>query len=130
MKSEKKGELVEAKSYAKFLEQIKTDIQGSQMRAALSVTQELIMLYWRIGKMLAEKIDTEGWGAKTIERIAKDLASTFPDISGFSFRNLKYMRQFANYYPTDNWAAAAAQIPWGHNMLLMDKVKNPDAQAR
>lgn len=128
MKNDKKSEIINAKSYTSLLEQIKADIQQSQMRAALSVTKELILLYWRIGKMLAEKIDKEGWGAKTIERIAKDITSAFPDVSGFSVRNLQYMKKFADYYEDLNYAAAAAQIPWGHNMLLMDKVKNSEKQ--
>lgn len=122
MKNGKRSEVVETKSYGEFLENIKADIQESQMRAALSVTKELIMLYWRIGKMLAEKIDKEGWGAKTIERIAKDLVSAFPDISGFSVRNLQYMKKFAGSYKDVNCATAVAQIPWGHNITLMEKV--------
>lgn len=116
----KKSETVDLLSYTDSLEQIKTDIQQAQLRAAISVTRELITLYWRIGKHLSEKISKEGWGAKTLERLARDLKSAFPKLSGFSIRNLKYMRQFADCYPNDNWAAAAAQIPWGHNMVLLD----------
>jgi predicted nuclease of restriction endonuclease-like (RecB) superfamily len=118
----KKNEIVDPKSYTKFLEQIKRDIQDSQLRAAMSVTKELTALYWRIGKMLSEKVASEGWGAKTIETIARDLGSSFPGVSGFSFRNLKYMRQFAESYKDENWATAVAQIPWGHNIALMEKV--------
>lgn len=121
-----KNELVDSSSYIKALEQIKTDIQQSQLRAAISVTKELTMLYWRIGKMLSEKVSTEGWGAKVIEKLARDLASSFPDLSGFSFRNMKYMRQFAECYQDPNWAAAAAQIPWGHNMLILDVLEDID----
>jgi predicted nuclease of restriction endonuclease-like (RecB) superfamily len=117
-------EAVAQKNYALTLEQIKSDIQQSQLRAALSVTKELNMLYWRIGKMLSDKTSQEKWGAKTLEKLSKDIISAFPDISGFSFRNLKYMRQFAEAYPNDNWATAVAQIPWGHNVIIMDKVKN------
>lgn len=113
------------KSYTKLLEQIKKDILQTQLRAALSVTKELIMLYWRIGKTLSEKTREEGWGAKPLERLSRDLKNEFPDIQGFSLRNLKYMRQFADSFSNPNWAAAAAQIPWGHNMLLLDKVEDP-----
>jgi predicted nuclease of restriction endonuclease-like (RecB) superfamily len=83
------------------------------------------MLYWRIGKILIEKTREEVWGAKPLERLSKDLKNDFPDITGFSVRNLKYMRQFAESMPNANRAAAAAQIPWGHNMLLLDKVEDP-----
>ena len=114
------------RDYASVLEQIKNDVQQSQLRAAQSVTQELIMLYWRIGKILSEKVTEESWGAKTVERLSKDLCTGLPDISGFSFRNLKYMRQFAEMYADSNWAAVVAQIPWGHNIVLMDKVTTID----
>jgi predicted nuclease of restriction endonuclease-like (RecB) superfamily len=110
------------KGYEKLLEQLKKDIQQTQLQAALAVTKELIMLYWRIGKMLSEKITNEKWGTKPIERLAKDLQSSFPDISGFSVRNLQYMRKLAESYQEANYAAAAAQIPWGHNMVILDKI--------
>ncbi|MFI5343766.1 MAG: DUF1016 N-terminal domain-containing protein [Chlamydiales bacterium] len=102
----------------------KRDIQASQLRATMSITKELTALYWRIGKMLSEKTSLEGWGAKTIEKVAKDLESSFPGVAGFSFRNLKYMRQFAECYQDENWATAVAQIPWGHNIALMEKLDN------
>lgn len=117
---------VESNSYIKALELLKNDIRQSQLKAALSVTRELTLLYWRTGKMLAEKIAKEGWGAKTIERLARDIKEEFPDMSGFSTRNLIYMRQFAERFPEDNYAAAAAQIPWGHNMLVLDKIENAE----
>ncbi len=121
----RKNNLVDPSSYVKVFERLKSDIRESQLRAALSVTRELTLLYWRTGKVLAEKVIDGGWGAKTMERLARDLKEEFPDVSGFSLRNLKYMRQFAESFPDANWAAAAAQIPWGHNMLLLDKVDDP-----
>ncbi|MFH0898613.1 MAG: PDDEXK nuclease domain-containing protein, partial [bacterium] len=103
---------------------LKKDIQQTQLQAALAVTRELIMLYWRTGKSLSEKITKEKWGAKTVERLANELKTSFPDVSGFSVRNLKYMRHFADSYQDPNWAAAAAQLPWGHNMVILDKLKD------
>ncbi|MBS0649432.1 MAG: DUF1016 family protein [Verrucomicrobia bacterium] len=119
------SEMFSPKSYAKLLEQIKTDIRQTQLRSALSITKELIMLYWHIGKILIEKTLEEGWGAKSIERLSRDLKNDFPDITGFSVRNLQYMRKFSTGYLNANYAAAAAQIPWGHNMLLLDKIEDP-----
>lgn len=110
-------------NYAQLLEYIKKDIQQSQLQAALAVNKELILLYWRTGKTLSEKIAIEGWGSKAISTLANDLARSFPSISGFSARNLIYMRKFAEIYPDLNYAAAAAQIPWGHNMVIMDKIE-------
>ncbi len=115
---------INQKDYVHFLEKLTADIATTQLQAALAITKELTMLYWRIGTMLSEKIGDQGWGAKTIDRLASDLQSAFPDISGFSVRNLKYMRKFADCYTDINCAAAAAQIPWGHNMVILDKVKD------
>jgi len=113
--------------YAQLLNQIKNDIQQSQLKAALAVNQELILLYWRIGKELTEKVDREKWGSKTINTLASDLSHSFPNLSGFSARNMAYMRKFAEiYHDLINYAAAAAQIPWGHNMVIMDKTENND----
>lgn len=108
--SGEKNEIVDPKSYAKFLEYITNDIKESQLRAAMSITKELTALYWRIGKMLLEKISGEGWGAKTINKLAKDLESSFPDTDGFSLRNLQYMRKFAKSYPDSNCATAVARF--------------------
>ncbi|CAM0117629.1 YhcG family protein [Rhabdochlamydiaceae symbiont of Dictyostelium giganteum] len=117
-----KHEIIDSKSYAQLLDHIKKDIQESRLRATTSITQELTALYWRIGKMLLDKASIEGRGAKTIEHVAKDLNSSFPGVSGFSYRNLQYMKRFAEYYSEVNFATAVAQIPWGHNILLMEKV--------
>lgn len=117
---------VSTKKYAQLLEKLKNDIQQAQLRAALSVTKELTMLYWRIGKALSQKIGAEEWGSKTIERLAFDLRLSFPNVAGFSVRNLKYMRKFADSYQGLNCATAVAQIPWGHNIVLMEKLADSD----
>ncbi len=117
---------MEPKNYAQFLEHIKKDIHQTQLKAALSVTEELTLLYWRIGKDLSEKMNVEGWGAKVVEKLAHDLEIAFPGVSGFSLRNLRYMRKFAESYPDVNFAAAAAKLPWGHTMVLLDKLQNTD----
>lgn len=123
-----KNKLIDSTSYAHVFERLKLDIREAQLRAALSVTRELTLLYWRTGKVLVEKVSQEGWGAKTLERLARDLKAEFPDISGFSVRNLQYMRKFAVSYERENYAAAAAQIPWGHNMLILDKIEDQEAR--
>lgn len=121
-----KNELIDPKSYAQFLNQIKKDIQESQLKAAISITKELTGLYWRIGKMLSDKTQAEGWGAKTIEKVAKDLETSFPALEGFSHRNLKFMRQFSDCYPEGIRETAVSQIPWGHNVLLMQKLREKE----
>ncbi len=109
-------------AYITFLNQIKADIQQAQLRAAMSVTHELTNLYWRIGNGLCQKIFEEGWGAKTVERVAKDIKLSFPNVSGFSYRNLYFMRQFAESYPRGISETAVSQIPWGHNIILLQRV--------
>jgi len=115
---------VSAKEYAKLLENIKSDILQTQLKAALSVTKELTLLYWRIGKIISEKMGVEGWGTKVVERLAQDLRKSFPGIAGFSIRNLKYMRKFADCYKEVNCATAVAQIPWGHNIAILEKLQS------
>lgn len=118
----KKSEIVNPTSYGQFLDDLKQDIQESQLRAAMTLTKELVALYWRIGKMVSEKAALESWGAKTIEKIAKDLSTSFPGITCFSPRNLRAMRQFADSYPEGIQGTAVSSIPWGHNIILMQKL--------
>jgi predicted nuclease of restriction endonuclease-like (RecB) superfamily len=89
----------------------------------------LIILYWEIGRLILERQEAEGWGAKVIDRLSIDLNREFPNQKGISARNLKYMRKFAESYPdTEIVQQAAAQIPWFHNCAILDKVQ--DAEQR
>jgi predicted nuclease of restriction endonuclease-like (RecB) superfamily len=115
--------------YKEFLEEIKKRIREAQLRASLSVNTELVKLYWSIGKSILEKQNKEGWGTKIIDRMSKDLATDFPGVSGFSVRNLKYMRKFAAVYSDPQFVQALlAQIPWWHNILLLEKLKDIEAR--
>lgn len=112
------------KEYKAFFKEIKEKILTSQVKAALAVNHELINLYWEIGSKIHLKQKDEGWGAKTIENLAKDLKSTFPDMKGFSLTNIKYMVQFAKEYPEFAISQqVVGQIPWGHNILLLQKLE-------
>jgi predicted nuclease of restriction endonuclease-like (RecB) superfamily len=111
--------------YPVLLETLKTRIGEARVRAALAVNSELVLLYWSIGREILERQNSEGWGAKVIDRLAKDLQTAFPDQKGFSPRNIKYMRAFADTYPDlPIVQQVAAQLPWFHNCVLMDKVKD------
>ena len=119
----KQNNAIILKEYKTFLQDIKKRILSSQIKAAISVNKKLIELYWEIGSRVYLKQKSEGWGAKTIEQLAKDLKSTFPDMKGFSLRNIKYMVHFAKSYPDFKIRQqAVAQIPWGHNILLLQKL--------
>lgn len=112
--------------YKDFLKEIKDRIASSQIKAALAVNRELMALYWEIGSRVYLKQQSEGWGAKTLEKLATDLKSAFPGMKGFSLTNLKYMVQFAKEYP--DFAISqqvVGQIPWGHNILLLQKLEVP-----
>jgi len=115
--------------YADWLADLKTRIHSAQQRAALAVNRELVLLYWQMGQDILERQGREGWGAKVIERLAQDLRSAFPDMKGFSPRNLKYMRSFAQAWPEAEFVQAVlAQLPWYHQIALLDKL--PDSEAR
>ncbi len=117
-------------AYAKLLNDLKTRIRQSQVKAVLSVNRELVMLYWQIGLEILERQATEHWGTKVIDRLAKDLRVEFPDMQGFSPRNLKYMRALAEAYTDMLFVQqAVAQIPWGHNVRILDHVKDPSERA-
>lgn len=85
--------------YADWLADLKTRIQTAQLRAALAVNRELVLLYWQIGHDILQRQAEQGWGAKVIERLAHDLRTAFPEMKGFSSRNLRYMRAFAEAWP-------------------------------
>lgn len=78
--------------YAAWLAELKTRIHSAQQRAALAVNRELVLLYWQLGRDILERQDREGWGARVIARLVQDLRKAFPDMKGFSPRNLKYLR--------------------------------------
>lgn len=119
-----KNNIENPKNYIGVFEQLRIDIQQTQLKAALSVTREVVLFYWRTGKLLSEMISKEGWGAKTLQKLSRDLIKAFPDVKGFSLRNLQYMREFAENYPEENYATAVAQLPWGHNLILLRKLSN------
>ena len=82
-------------SHAQFLADLKRRIQTAQSRASVAVNRDLVLLYWQIGRDILERQQKESWGAKVIDRLAADLKREFPDMKGFSVRNLQYMRRFA-----------------------------------
>ncbi len=112
-------------TYAALLASIKERIQTAQVRAAVAVNRELVLLYWGIGTEINRRQKAEGWGAKVIENLGRDLKSSFPDMQGFSPRNLKYMKTFADAWPDEPIVQQlVAQLPWGHNVRLLDKVSS------
>ncbi|MEX2381439.1 MAG: PDDEXK nuclease domain-containing protein [Opitutales bacterium] len=112
--------------YPELLNDLKARIRNAQVKAALAVNRELLLLYWDIGRNILSRQEAEGWGAKVIDRLAADLRKAFPQMTGLSPRNLNYMRAFAETWPDrDIVQQVVAQIPWGQNIALLDKLKDP-----
>lgn len=113
--------------YADWLTELKSRIHNAQQRAALAVNRELVLLYWQIGRDILARQAQQGWGAKVIERLAQDLRTAFPDMKGFSRANLMYMRAFADAWPEGAIVQqAVGQLPWGHNLILLTKLKEQE----
>ena len=124
MGREENAMLMNSNEYLHIVESIKQEIRTAQYRAAVSVNRELLVLYHSIAEVInAHKT----WGSKFVENLAADIKFSFPDATGYSERNLKYMAKFALRFPDKEIVQAAlAQITWYHHIALMDKVKNPE----
>ncbi|MBS1578054.1 MAG: DUF1016 family protein [Bacteroidetes bacterium] len=145
---------IEHINYQSLLGEVKKAIQQARLRVAFAVNTEMILLYWQTGKMIAERQQQEGWAAKVIPRLASDLKLEFADLKGFSERNLGRMLAFYKEYQNDtilpqavaklqntdnqentnlpqavaNLQQLVAKLPWGHNILLMEKVKDKNVR--
>lgn len=106
--------------YRNFLIQIKDRLKRAQIRAALAANSELIKFYWELGNELIEKQKAFKWGDHFLEQFSCDMQAEFPQMRGFSKRNLEYMRRFATHYPGLEFAKQpVSQLPWGHVVRLM-----------
>lgn len=116
-----------SEGYLQVIDEIKKEIKNQRLSIVLKANSSMICMYWNIGNIILKMQNEEGWGTKVIDRISKDIKDAFPDMKGFSPRNIKYMRKFA-----EEWAdfqivqQVAAQIPWRSNLILLDKLKNPE----
>jgi predicted nuclease of restriction endonuclease-like (RecB) superfamily len=115
--------------YSLFLEELKCRVVRSRYKAALVVNNELILLYHHIGSEILSRQKEHGWGAKIIDKLSNDLSRAFPEMKGFSPRNLKYMRKFAEEYPDFEFVQTVlAQLTWYHNLTLLDKIRDKDTR--
>lgn len=116
--------LMNSNEYLSIVESIKKEIRTAQYRATVRVNRELLVLYHSIGDIINKH---KTWGNKFIENLAADIKLSFPDATGYSVRNLKYMAKFSSRFPNQEIVQAAlAQITWYHHIALMDKVKRPE----
>ena len=107
--------------YRVWIETLKHKIQNVRTKVAISINTQLIELYWELGKEISRKLEHANWGTKVIEQIAIDLKHEFPEIKGFSRRNLYAIKQFFQFYSVEFEFVpqAVAQLPWGHNRLII-----------
>ena len=118
--------LAAPEGYADWLTQLKGQIAQARQRAALAVNAELVQLYARIGRDILQRQQTQGWGAKVVDRLARDLKDAFPDMRGWSSSNLKYMRFFALHCPGGSFGQQPAdQLPWFHIVTLLTQLDQP-----
>ncbi|MCK4401633.1 DUF1016 family protein [bacterium] len=114
-----------SKEYSHFLNEIKSRIITSRIQAIRSVNKELIELYWEIGKAITERQKKFGWGKGVVKQLSEDLTSEYESFKGFSRDNLWRMRMFyLEYKDYTKLAQLVPEIPWGHNILIMQKLKN------
>ena len=115
--------------YATVLDELKNRIQSERLRVTLAANSAMVLMYWDIGKVILDRQGQQGWGAKVIDRLSHDLKIAFPDMKGFSPRNLKYMRKFAEAWPEREIVQrTVAQIPWRSNLALLDKLEDPQTR--
>ena len=115
--------------YGQWLADIKNRVLTARHKAALAVNAELVSLYWHIGRDILQRQAAQGWGSKVIDRLGRDLREAFPEMKGFSRANLLYMRAFAEAWTDfEIVQQSVGQLPWGHNVLLLNRIKEQEAR--
>lgn len=116
-------------NYQSTLTNLKERIANERLRVTLSANAAMVLLYWDIGQTILNRQDQQGWGAKIIDRLSEDLKEAFPEMNGFSPRNLKYMRTFAQEWPDREIVQrTVAQIPWRSNLALLHKLNDSETR--
>lgn len=120
--------LVKTNAYKTFIQEIKQRIQSAQIKAAVSVNQELLRLYWDLAERIVTKQQEAAWGDRFLVQMSQDLKIEFPEMKGFSRRNLEFMRQWYRFWEAESVIAkqVVSQIPWGHNLVIIGKIKSID----
>ena len=119
--------LISDNEYQSFLAAAKDQYKRAQLKAAYAVNSEMIEFYWQLGKEILDKQSVAKWGNGLLPQLSKDMQAEFPATKGFSLRNLQYMKKFAEAYPSIV-QQAVAQLPWGHIVILIERVKDITAR--
>ncbi len=139
------NEIITTKEYRDWLVDLKRRVQSAQLKATTAVNTTLLEFYWSLGADIAEKQKATAWGSGFLKQLSKDLMAEFPDMKGFSYRNLRAIKQWHLFYSrdkeiwqqaiakmepltvTEKWqqpVAILARIPWGHNLAILSKCDN------
>ena len=115
--------------YINWVNELKTLIQKTQIKASILVNRELLGLYWTIGKSISKKVSKANWGSSVVEELSKDLKTEFPNQKGFSRSNLFSMKKWFEFYSKseidlEKIQQLVGQIPWGHNVVIISKSKS------
>ena len=118
------------RAYQEFLQAVKSQVVQSRIGAARAVNRSLIGLYWTLGQLIVERQEALGWGKAVVEQLSADLKAEFPEMTGFSPRNLWFIKQFYETYASgpEFLKQLVSEIPWGHNILIMQRIKDEAAR--
>ena len=117
---------IEVSSYNSFVAQVKQQFKNAQIKASVAVNRTLLEFYWYLGSEIVKKEQEFAWGSNFIIKLSDDLSKEFPEVKGFSARNLKYIRQWYKFWNGQQVVAQLVSIPWGHNIVIISKCKNRD----
>jgi predicted nuclease of restriction endonuclease-like (RecB) superfamily len=118
--------LLESRKYLQLLQNLKEEVKKAQVKAVLSVNTEMLSLYWEIGKQITETLGQSSWGESFLVKLSQDMVQSFPNLKGFSKTNLYNINKWYNFYCSAgiNFQQLVGKLPWGHNVLIITKVKN------
>ena len=123
------------KDYREWVAALKSSFAATQQRAARSVNTALLEFYWQLGQEVLDKQTRSQWGDRLLKQLSQDLMAEFPDVKGFSLRNINYIRQWVHFWQqasndhqefVQQLVAQLASIPWGHNILIVSKSKTQE----
>ena len=125
-----------SQDYKVWLESLKNKFRSSQIKASIKVNTTLLEFYWDLGGQIVQKQEEHKWGSGFLEKLSHDLSAEFPDVKGFSYRNIRFIRQWYIFWQqgaakieNENWQQLVAmlfQVPWGHHQIILNKIKNID----
>lgn len=116
------AKLIKNNDYNLWITTVKRQVYRTQIKASVSVNTALLSFYWELGSQIVDKEKDVHWGDGFLQQVAKDLSTEFSDIKGFSYRNIRSIKQWYLFW--QQLVANLTQIPWGHNLVIISKCKD------